>query len=85
MLTLPHTITNTVEQVLRDLGVELDAQAKDGTTAAMEASSKGHVESVKLLHDMKADLHVRDEDGETVIHYAASDGHTEMLKVMSRQ
>ena len=85
MLTLPTTTTTSVAQVLRDLGVGLDTQAEDGRTAAMEASSKGHVESVKLLHEMKADLNVRDKNGCTVIHHAASNGHTEMLKVMSRQ
>ena len=85
MLTLANTITKSVNQVLRDLGVELDAQAKNGSTAAMKASANGHVESVKLLHEMKADLNVRDEDGGTVIHHAASNGQTAMLKVMSRQ
>jgi len=85
MLTLPHTNTESVEQVLRDLGMDLDTQSKHGSTAAMEASGKGHVESVKLLHEMKADLHVRDEGGGTVIHYAAMKGQTHILKVMSRQ
>ena len=85
MLTLPTTTTTSVEQVLRDLGVDLDTQAEDGKTAAMWASFKGHVESVKLLHEMKADLNVRDKSVWTVIHYAAHNGHTEMLKVMSRQ
>ena len=85
MLTLPHTITKFVKQVLRDLGVDLDVQDKYGGTAAIEASSKGHVECVKLLHEMKADLNVRDERGRTVIHWAAYGGHTEMLKVISRQ
>ena len=85
MLTLPTTAATSVAQVLHDLGVDLDVQAEGGRTAAMIASSEGHVESVKLLHEMKADLNVRDEDGWTVIHYAAAGGHTEMLKVMSRQ
>ena len=85
MLMLPTTTTTSVAQVLRDLGVGLDVQSKSGRTAAMTASSKSHVESVKLLHEMKADLNVRDEDGWTVIHYAANGGNTEMLKVMSRQ
>jgi len=85
MLTLPHTITKTVKQVLHDLGVDLDAQTKGGKTAAMTAGSKGHVESVKLLHEMKADLNVCDKDGDTAMHYAARNGHTEMLKVMTRQ
>ena len=85
MLTLPTTTTTSVAQVLRDLGVDLDVQAEDGKTAAIGASSEGHVESVKWLHEMKADLNVRDKDGWTVIHWAANGGHTEMLKVMSRQ
>ena len=79
MLTLPTTTTTSVAQALHDLGVDLDTQAEDGRTAAMVASSKGHVESVKLLHEMKADLNVRDEDGWTVIHWAADNGRTEML------
>ena len=85
MLTLANTITKSVKQVLRDLGLDLDAQAKNGTTAAMEASFNGHVESVKLLHEMKSDLNVRDERGATVLFWAARNGHTETLKVMSRQ
>ena len=74
-----------MKQVLCDLGVDLDIQAKDGRTAAMLASSEGDMESVKLLHEMKADLNVRDKLGQTVIHRAAYKGHTAMLKVMSRQ
>ena len=79
------TNTNSVQQVLHDLGVNLDVQKNNGRTAAMLASSKGHVESVKLLHEMKADLAVRDKYGSTAVHLAARDGHTEVLKVMSRQ
>ena len=85
MLTLPTTTTTSVAQALHGLGVELDTQTRYGRTAAMVASSKGHVESVKLLHEMKADLNVRNKDGWTAIHWAANGGHTEMLKVMSRQ
>ena len=75
--------TNSVEQVLHDLGVDLDVQNNNGMTAAMAASLKGHVESVKLLHEMKADLTVRNK-GATAVHIAALSGHTEVLKVMSR-
>ena len=82
---LLQTNTNCVQQVLHDLGVDLDVQRQVGTTAAMVASSKGHVESVKLLHEMKADFTVRDNYGSTAVHYAAYHGHTEVLKVISRQ
>ena len=85
MLTLANTIIVTYKQVLHDLGVDLDIRGKHGSTAAMDASSEGHVESVKLLHEMKADLNVRDEQGGTVMHYAARYGYTEMIKVVSRQ
>ena len=70
---------------MHDLGVDLDVQNNNGMTAAMAASLKGHVESVKLLHEMKADLTVRDKHGSTAVHLAAIGGHTEVLKVMSRQ
>ena len=85
MLTLLRTTTESVGQILRDLGLDLDTQSKHGLTAAMAASFKGHVKSVKLLHEMKADLNVCDENGNTVIHCAAIDDQMEMLKVMSRQ
>ena len=65
--------------------MDLNAQSKNGRTAAMGASFNGHVESVKWLHEMKADLNVRDEHVDTVVHWAACNGRTEMLKVMSRQ
>ena len=83
--TLLPTNTNSVQQVLHDLGVDLNVQDNNGLTAAMVASIMGHVESVKLLHEMKADLTVRDKDGFAAVHLAARDGHTEVLKVMSRQ
>ena len=73
--------TYSVEQVLHDLGVDLDVQDNNGMTAAMLASFKGHVESVKLLHEMKADLTLRVKDGSTAVHIAAHGGHTEVLKV----
>ena len=79
------TNTNSVQQVLHALGVDLDVQENNGRTAAMLASSEGHVESVKLLHEMKADLTVRNKAGQTVVHCAAIRDQTEALKVMSRQ
>ena len=78
---LSYTTTRCVNQVLRDLGVDLDVQDNNGMTAAMLASFKGHVESVKLLHEMKADLTLRVKDGSTAVHIAAHGGHTEVLKV----
>ena len=86
-------MTQSVKQVLYDLGVDLHTQDIWGITPAMEAACNGHVESLKWLHEMKADLNVRDKYGRmvlhggerTVIHDAAANGHTEMLKVMSGQ
>ena len=77
--------TDSVEQVLHDLGVDLDVQNNNGQTAVLLAIAMSDVESVKLLHEMKADLTVRDKDGSTAVHIAALSGHTEVLKVMSRQ
>ena len=83
--TLLPTNTNSVQQVLHNVGVDLDVQSNNGRTAAMIASLEGHVGSVKLLHEMKADLTVRTEYGWTAVHLAASRGRTEVLKVMSKQ
>ena len=83
--TLLPSNTNPVHQVLHDLGVDLDDQNNRGSTAAMDASSKGHIESVQSLHEMEADLTVRDKHGSTAVHLAAIGGHTEVLKVTSRK
>ena len=75
---------NVVQQTLHGLGADcLDAVDKDGATALMRASSKGHIESVKLLHAMKADVNICGDLG-TAMHYAAYGGQTEMLKVTLR-
>ena len=65
-----------------DLGANnVDAVDEDGDTAAMVASYKGDIESVKVLHEIKADLSVCGSFG-TVMHRAVDAGHPEMLKVI---
>ena len=84
MAILALSDVNVVQQTLHGLGADcLDAVDKEGKTALMAASSKGHVESVKLLHAMKADVTICGENG-TAMHYAVRGGHTEMLKVKLR-
>ncbi|MEW6112716.1 MAG: ankyrin repeat domain-containing protein, partial [Thermodesulfobacteriota bacterium] len=69
-----------VVSVLLDKGGDVDAKDKDGGTALMEASKKGHVDVVKVLLDKGADANAKTEDGRTALMFAASWGHVDVGK-----
>ena len=70
---------------MHDLGAgNVDGVNKNGKTAMMLASEKGHLDSVKYLHEIKADLRICSGKFGTAMHRAAYNGHTDILKVTLR-
>ena len=71
-------------QKLLDKGAQIDAQEnKDGWTALMYASARGHSEIVRLLVDRGAELDITDKkDGETALILASARGHSEIVKIL---
>ena len=57
-------------QELIDAGADVNAADKDGQTALMAASEKGHVAKVRLLLENGANVYARDKSGKTALQYA---------------
>ena len=55
--------------------VDLNVASKDGKTALMWASERGHEDVVRVLVDARADVDAANERGETALMYAAEGGH----------
>ena len=49
MLTLPHTTTKPVEQVLHDMKADLNVREEVGGTAIHYAASNGHTDMLKVM------------------------------------
>eukprot|EP00964_Phaeocystis_antarctica_P064787 scaffold39015_cov72-Phaeocystis_antarctica.AAC.5 len=73
--------TTNVKQLLDD-GEPVDAKAKDGWTALMCASDRGHTEVVKLLLDWNASVNEKKDDGWTALMKASRYGRTEVVKLL---
>eukprot|EP00947_MAST-08B_sp_MAST-8B-sp1_P000962 g962.t1 len=61
----------------------VEATAKHGWTAAMEAAAQGHVDALDALYDLGADLGSADSTvGSTPLHLAARNGHKGMVEYL---
>ena len=49
MLTLPHTTTNAVKQVLHEMKADLNVRDEDGGTVLHYAAGNGHTETLKVM------------------------------------
>ena len=55
---------------------------KDGWTALMLASDKGHLKVVKLLLEKGANANAQNNNGETALMVASEKGHLEIVKLL---
>jgi ankyrin repeat protein len=55
---------------------------KDGKTALMTATAKGHTEMAKLLLEKGTNVDVAKNDGKTALMVASANGHTEVVKLL---
>jgi ankyrin repeat protein len=60
----------------------VNAKNKDGRTALMFASERGHKEVVKLLIEKGAGVNVKDKYGWTALKYASENGHQEIVELL---
>ena len=49
MLTLAHTTTKTVKQILHEMEADLHVRAENGVTVIHVAASNGHTETLKVM------------------------------------
>ena len=63
-------------------GANPEARVKEGWTALMSASQKGHAEAAETLLDAGADIDAANDDGETALIWAAFEGHSDIVKML---
>ena len=68
--------TASVQALVREGGVDVNASGEYGRTALFEAARNGHTETVRALEACGADVESADVAGETPLFAAASQGKT---------
>jgi hypothetical protein len=71
-----------VVRTLLGRGAQVNAKAKDGSTALMAAAQGGHGTIVQVLLDKGADVNAKMQDGATAQALASGDGHEAILKTL---
>ena len=77
--------TETVQALIANTGVEVNATNKYVHTPLHTAAFHGHTKTVQVLIDAKADIHAKDKNGYTPLHYAALHGHTSTALVLIKK
>lgn len=67
---------------LLDAGAEVNFKNKDGITALMVASARGHTEIVQALLAKGAEVNTQDKDGVTALMYANTVDHREVKELL---
>jgi ankyrin repeat protein len=67
---------------LIEAGANVNAKNSDGTTALMEASSRGYTEIMRLLIEAGADVNTQDKNGYTALMMATSNGWHGAVKLL---
>jgi ankyrin repeat protein len=67
---------------LIDMGADVNATDRIGSTLLMVASFWGHKEVADLLVENKADVNLKDKWNETALMYAARDGYKEIVEIL---
>ena len=74
--------TETVQALIANTGVEVNATNKYVHTPLHTAAFHGHTKTVQVLIDAKADIHAKDIDQQTPLMYAAAKGYSKILKIL---
>ena len=74
------------EDLILEVGVNVDVKNPDGMTALMVASWFGNTKMVDyLVNHTKANLDIPDQDGKTALGIAKDNGHTEIVRILERK
>ena len=79
---MPGQDATEAVQVLLDAGANVDVQNKEGATALMAASVRGHTATVQVLLDAGANVDVQNKEGATAFMAASMKGHTATVQVL---
>ena len=71
-----------IVRLLLEAGAEMNLQDRNGTTALMDASSGGRVDTARLLLEAGADKNLQDGNGWTALTKAAFEGHLEIVRLL---
>ncbi|MCZ7624463.1 MAG: ankyrin repeat domain-containing protein [Candidatus Methylomirabilis sp.] len=71
-------------KLLIDRGADMNAQAKDGSTAMMNAAWYGRLKVIELLVNSGADVNARDAKGGTAAFYASGNGHQNIVELLEK-
>ena len=73
----------TVQELLKDKSIDINAKDEHGRTALLSASHSGHKEIVELLlNHPNIDVNIQDPIGRTVFDYASEYGHEAIAKLL---
>jgi hypothetical protein len=75
-------VMKSLQNMVRELNIDVDVQDGDGCTAIMYAAQGGHTTNVKVLNKCGADVNKADKKGITALMYAAQNGSTEMVELL---
>jgi len=71
-----------LRELLKEEGVQVDAEDEEGRTALHFAVGYGEIECSKLLIDAGANVNLKDANQNTPLHYAAGYGQAESVKLL---
>jgi ankyrin repeat protein len=73
-----------IVKLLLDKGADVNTKTDNGTTALIEAASRGMTEAVRLLLDRGADANVMATDGDTALRLAKVQGYAEIVQMLEK-
>lgn len=82
---IKSALDGDIEQLtslLKEQKADINAQDKQGMTALMHASVKGHSEIVELLLNLKANTEISDEYEFTALILASTNGHANIVELL---
>ena len=74
-----------IAKVLLDLGTDVHAQDKQGSTPLRLAVAAGHIETGKVLVEIGGSVLAQDAEGSTPMPFAAAAGHEEIVRILMKE
>lgn len=84
MVAATSNDTEIMKSLIRS-GADVDAAAKDGSTALIMATKRGKLESALTLLEAGAHVDARDSNGWTALQWASTEGHVEIAKLLEEE
>ncbi|XP_065831398.1 uncharacterized protein [Oscarella lobularis] len=76
--------SSVVEYLVDNCAVDVNEQAKTGSTPLMLACVRGHIFTVQFLFSIQCDVNVKNQMGWTALHEASFNGHFHIVEYLVR-